>query len=163
MYTRHIPDFLNTQQIISNFPGIQLVYCGHFQYTRRILPFADRSDDLKHLAFILKNKPFNIKFFHQLGLLQCYLDSAPEGSEDAHIYRRLPIVSRPYAYECSNLCSDIFSTAGRKNAIKSSKLFVVESEVMENVYLDMVKSDMKKNQCGTFKEQEKENNTVDFR
>ena len=99
--------------------------------------------DLKHLGFMLKNNPFNIKFFHQLGLLQCYLDSAPEGSEDAHIYRRLPMVSRPFAYECSNLCSDIFSTAGRNNTIKSSKLFVVESEVMENVYLDMVKSDMK--------------------
>ena len=99
--------------------------------------------DLKHLGFMLKNNPFNIKFFHQLGLLQCYLDSAPEGSEDAHIYRRLPMVSRPFAYECSNLCSDIFSTAGRNNTIKSSKLFVVESEVMESVYLDMVKLDMK--------------------
>ena len=53
------------------------------------------------------------------------------------------MVSRPFAYECSNLCSDIFSTAGRNNTIKSSKLFVVESEVMESVYLDMVKSDMK--------------------
>ncbi len=53
------------------------------------------------------------------------------------------MVSRLFAYECSNLCSDIFSTAGRNNTIKSSKLFVVESEVMENVYLDMVKSDMK--------------------
>ncbi len=36
-----------------------------------------------------------------------------------------------------------FSTAGRNNTIKSSYMFVVESEVMENVYLDMVKSDMK--------------------
>ena len=53
------------------------------------------------------------------------------------------MVSCPYANECSNPCSDIFSTAGRNNTIKSSKLFVVESEVMEKVYLDMVKSDMK--------------------
>jgi hypothetical protein len=70
--------------------------------------------DLNHLVFILKNKLFNIKFFHQLGLLLCYLDSAPEGSEDAHIYWRLPRVSRPYAYECSHLCTDIFSSASRK-------------------------------------------------
>ncbi len=54
------------------------------------------------------------------------------------------MVSRHFAYECSNLCSDIFSTAGRNNIIKSSKLFVVESEVNEKVYLDMVKSDMKR-------------------
>ena len=26
------------------FPGIQLAYSGHFQYTRRILPFTDRSE-----------------------------------------------------------------------------------------------------------------------
>ena len=89
--------------------------------------------DLKHLGFILKNNPFNIKFFHQLGLLQCNFYSAPEGSEDAHVYRRMPMVSHPFAYECSNLCSDIFLTAGRNNTIKSSKLFVVESEVMESV------------------------------
>ena len=36
-----------------------------------------------------------------------------------------------------------FLTAGRNNTIKSSKLFVEESEVMESVYLDVVKSDMK--------------------
>ena len=53
------------------------------------------------------------------------------------------MVSRPFAYECFNLCSDIFSTACRNNTIKSSKLFVVETEVMEKVYLDMVKSEMK--------------------
>ena len=53
------------------------------------------------------------------------------------------MISCPFAYECSNLCSDIFSTDGRNNTIKSSKLFVLESEVMENVYLDMFKSDMK--------------------
>ena len=64
--------------------------------------------DLKYLGFILKNNPFNIKFFHQLGLLQCYLDSAPEGSEDAHLYRRLPMVSHPYPNECSNLFSVTF-------------------------------------------------------
>ena len=51
--------------------------------------------DLKDFAFIPKNSPFNIKFFHQLGFLQCYLDSAPEGSEDAHIYRRLLMVLTP--------------------------------------------------------------------
>ena len=70
--------------------------------------FILEKHNLNHLTFILKNNPFNIKFFHQLGLLQCYLGSAPEGSEDAHIYRRLRMISRPYAYEFSNLCSDIF-------------------------------------------------------
>ncbi len=53
------------------------------------------------------------------------------------------MVSCPVAYECSNLCSDIFSTAGRNNTIKSSKLYVVDSDVMANVYLDMLRSDMK--------------------
>ena len=105
--------------------------------------FILEKHNLNHLTFILKNNPFNIKFFHQLGLLQCHLDSAPEESEDAHIYWTLQMVSCPYAYECFHLCLDIFSTAGRNNTIKSSKLFVVESEVMENVYLDMVKSDVK--------------------
>ncbi len=47
--------------------------------------FILEKHDLNHLTFILKNNPFNIKFLDQLGLLQCYLDSAPEGSEDAHI------------------------------------------------------------------------------
>ncbi len=51
-----------------------------------------------------------------------------------------------------------FLTAGRNNTIKSSKLFVVESVVKENVYLDMVKLDMK-----TCKEQEQKYNSVDFR
>ena len=54
------------------------------------------------------------------------------------------MVSCPYAYECSNLCSDIFSTTGRKNAIKSLKLFVLESKVTEKVYIDMVELDMKR-------------------
>ena len=54
------------------------------------------------------------------------------------------MVSYPYDYECSDLCSDIFLTAGRNNAIKSSKLCVVESEVDQKVYLDIVKLDMKR-------------------
>ena len=31
--------------------------------------FIIEKHDLNHLTFILKNNPFNIKFFHQLGLL----------------------------------------------------------------------------------------------
>lgn len=37
-----------------------------------------------------------------------------------------------------------FSKVGRKNTIESSRLYVVECEVNEKDYLDMVKSDMKK-------------------
>ena len=95
--------------------------------------FILEKHDLNHLTIILKNNPFKIIFIHQLERPQRYLDSAPEGGENACIYRRLPMVSCPYAYEFSKLCSDIFSTAGRKSEIKSSKLFVVESEVMEKI------------------------------
>ena len=72
---------------------IMLVYWLHNSFPTSVPDdfLILENHDLKHLGFMLKNNPFNIKFFHQLGLLQCYLDSAPEGSEDAHIYRRSPV------------------------------------------------------------------------
>ncbi len=73
--------------------------------------------DLNHLSIILTNNPFNMKFFHQLGPPKFYLDSVPEGSEDAHIYQKFLIVSCKDACECSNPCSDIFSMSGRNNTL----------------------------------------------
>ncbi len=48
-----------------------------------------------------------------------------------------------------------FSTLGRKNTIKSSQLYAVKFEVNENVYLDKVKLDMKKNDLVPSKKKDK--------
>ena len=88
-----------------------------------------------------EEQPIQYKILPSTTTPSILLDLAPEESEDAHLYRKLPMASCSYASECSNLFSDNFSTVGRKNAIKSSILYVIESEDNKNFYLDMVKSD----------------------
>ena len=43
VYASCIPVIYQVFVIHPPFPGIQLVYSSHFQYTRHILPFTDRS------------------------------------------------------------------------------------------------------------------------
>jgi hypothetical protein len=102
------------------------------------------NSDIVLLNKVLKSNPFGIKYFHQLNLLPSYLKSAPVGSNIAHIYRQLPEVSWPYAYECANKCQDIFTAEGRKNLIQSSRLYIIESEVTANEFKKIVETEMKR-------------------
>ena len=68
--------------------------------------------DCNHLNNILQDDQNEINFFHQLGLLSAYLQVAPEGSDDAHIYRRIPKIARQFAFECSNSCENLFTKEG---------------------------------------------------
>ena len=68
--------------------------------------------DCNHLNNILQDDQNEFNFFHQLGLLSAYLQVAPEGSDDAHIYRRIPKIARQFAFECSNGCENIFTKEG---------------------------------------------------
>ena len=65
--------------------------------------------DCNHLNNILQDDQNEINFFHQLGLFSAYLQVAPEGSDDAHIYRCIPKIARQFAFECSNGCENIFT------------------------------------------------------
>ena len=59
--------------------------------------FGER--DCNHLNNILQDDQNEIIFIHQLGLLSAYLQGAPEGSDDAHIYRRIPKIARQFAFD----------------------------------------------------------------
>ena len=106
--------------------------------TVRILPcniqhlFGER--DCNHLNNILQDDRNEINFFHQLGLLSAYLQVAPEGSDDAHIYRRIPKIARQFAFECSNGCENIFTKEGRKRIVKDSNIYVMTSLVSSSHY-----------------------------
>ena len=49
--------------------------------------------DINHLNNVLLDDKNDFKFFHQLGILHPYLQVAPEGSDGAHIYLRIPRVA----------------------------------------------------------------------
>ena len=46
--------------------------------------FLLQEQDIKHLNRMLQDDDNDFRFFHQLGLLNAYLQVAPEGSDDAH-------------------------------------------------------------------------------
>lgn len=91
-------------------------------------------EDCNHLNNILQDDRNEINFFHQLGLLSAYLQVAPEGSDDAHIYRRIPKIARQFAVECSNGCENIFTKEGRKRKVKDSNVYVMTSVVTTSHY-----------------------------
>ena len=74
--------------------------------------FLLHQQDIEHLNSILRDDDNDFRFFHQLGLLSAYLQVAPEGSDDAHKYRRIPKIAHQYAFECSNGCENIFTKDG---------------------------------------------------
>ncbi len=78
--------------------------------------------DCMHLNKILQDDQNEFNFFHQLGLVAAYLQVAPEGSDDAHIYRRIPKIARQFDFECLNGCENIFTKEGRKRTIKDSNI-----------------------------------------
>lgn len=90
--------------------------------------------DIKHLNNILQDDQNEFKFFHQLGILPAYLQVAPEGSDDAHTYRRIPRIAHQFAFECSNGCENIFTKDGRNKVIKDSNVYVMTSEVNATDY-----------------------------
>ncbi len=90
--------------------------------------------DCNHLNNILQDDRNEINFFHQLGLLSAYLQVAPEGSDDAHIYRRIPKIARQFAFECSNGCENIFTKEGQKRIVKDSNIYVMTSLVSSTHY-----------------------------
>ena len=85
--------------------------------------------DIKHLNNILEDDKNGFKYFHQLGLLPPYLQVAPEGSDDAHKYRRIPRVAHQFAFECSNGCENIFTKDGQSKIVRDSNVYVMTSEV----------------------------------
>ncbi len=54
---------------------------------------------------------------------------APEGSDDAHIYRRIPKIARQFAFECSIGCENIFTKEGRKRIVKDSNIYIMTTLV----------------------------------
>ena len=62
---------------------------------------------------------------------------APEGSDDAHIYRRIPKIARQFAFECSNGCENIFTKEGRKRIVKDSNIYVMTSLVSSSHYKNL--------------------------
>ena len=59
---------------------------------------------------------------------------APEGSDDAHIYRLIPKIARQFAFECSNGCENIFTKEGRKRIVKDSNIYAITSSVPSSHY-----------------------------
>jgi hypothetical protein len=91
--------------------------------------FLLHQQDIDHLNRMLQDDDNDFRFFHQLGLLNAYLQVAPEGSDDAHKYRRIPKIAHQYAFECSNGCENIFTKDGRNKTIRDSNVYVMNSEV----------------------------------
>jgi hypothetical protein len=91
--------------------------------------FLLHQQDIEHLNSILQDDDNDCRFFHQFGLLNAYLQVAPEGSDDAHKYRRIPKIAHQYAFECSNGCENIFTKDGRNKTIRDSNVYVMNSEV----------------------------------
>jgi hypothetical protein len=89
------------------------------------------------LNTILPDDKNDATFFHQFGLMQAYLSKAPSGSDDAHVYKRKPSVAHPYAFECSNLCCNIFAKEGCQSKIDSSVVYVMTSELSLNKYSEI--------------------------
>lgn len=81
------------------------------------------------LRGILESRSNKFKFLHQLGILPSYLHHAPHTSSVAAMYRALPTVAIPYAFECANKCKNIFTQEGRTSIVPSSVVFVMKSIV----------------------------------
>jgi hypothetical protein len=91
--------------------------------------FLLQEPDIEHLNHILQDTNNDFRFFHQLGLLNAYLQVALEGSDEAHKYRRIPKIAHQYAFECLNGCENIFTKEGQSKTIKDSNVYVMTSEV----------------------------------
>jgi hypothetical protein len=86
-------------------------------------------EDIDRLNHILKSQENQFQFFHQFGLLEPYLSVAEAGSDGAHTYRKIPSVAHQFAFQCSNLCVNVFNQVGRNEKVDSSVLFVITSEL----------------------------------
>lgn len=120
---------------------IMLVDCLGERFRITVLEdfFNRGKHDLQCLTALLNNDLFNIKLFHQLGILQYSLDSAPSEWRCAYMQK----TSNGFLPQVIQSMLRHFSKVGIRNTMKSSRLYVVESEVDKNVYVDMVKSDLK--------------------
>ena len=96
------------------------------------------------LLKLSRTKKSVIDYFHQLPILSLYLRNAPEDSEAANVYRKLPSVAHDYAFECSNQCRNVFRKEGRVVTV-SKKLYKVKSCIpLERIgtdQLDLVEID----------------------
>ena len=86
-------------------------------------------NDRAALNNALASKTDGIEFLHQTGILVQYLKHAPENSVTAAIYRKLPSVSYPYAFQRGNMCINIYTRTGRQERLHSSTMFVVQSHI----------------------------------
>ena len=103
--------------------------------------------DRNILNRLLKDGSNNFKLFHQLGVLfvDKYVEIADSNSHHANLYRKIPCIAYPFAFECSNRCKNIWRREGRAISVPS-KLYVIRSYYnklsdLEKEFQDIIKKD----------------------
>ena len=104
--------------------------------------------DNKVMNNILSEHGNNINCFHQIGCLEQYLvrKDKNDPNESAKKYLNIPHITYAFAFECGNVCQNIWTKEGR-NATVKNRQYVIESVVLVEDIVNYLMTFAESDQC----------------